>query len=54
LIDWNALNHFGELLPYFKEFTKAEYSQFRDKAFDCVASIVDKGMPESEKFQVIS
>ena len=44
---------FGDLVPYFKEFTKPNYTEFRAAAFQCLGAIVDKGMSEVDKIQVI-
>lgn len=51
LIDWNELKYFGNLLSFFKEFIKMK--KLRSPAFDCLGSIVGKGMSEEEKIQVI-
>ena len=51
LIDWNDLGLFGNLVPYFLEFLK--FPQYRAYAFECIGSIVDKGMSETDKIAVI-
>ena len=51
LIDWNTLNLFSGLVPAFKQMLG--YREFRAEAFSCLNAIVDKGMSEDEKVQVI-
>lgn len=51
LIDWNTLTIFANLLPFFKGFL--QFEQYRATAFECLGAIVDKGMSESEKINVV-
>lgn len=51
MIDWNELAHFGDFVPYFKEFVKMP--NFRQGAFACLGAVVAKGMSDQDKINVI-
>lgn len=43
--------HFGDFVPFFKEFVKM--ANFRQGAFACLGAIVTKGMSDQDKISVI-